>query len=141
MVGDAAVTLYDDLDGDEIIDLDLLKKVSNLPSWKVENLQGKIDLFVNFISFQEMEPEIVRNYLEQVSRLDADWILLRNMREGKQVRSDNAIGVRKPVRTENYLEILKGYSLVEKNVIPYGFKTADGYHSEIMLFKRNNKSS
>jgi hypothetical protein len=32
--------------------------------------------------------------------------------------------------------MLPNYKLVATNVWPYGFKTVDGYHSEIMLFKR-----
>lgn len=136
VIGTENVTLYDDLASDDVIDVDKLNRVSNLPAWEAENLRGKVDLFVNFISFQEMEPEIVSNYLNQVSRLGADWVLLRNMREGKQVSSNDNIGVNKPVLAEDYLKMLDDYYLVEKNVIPYGFKTTDGYHSEIMLFKR-----
>ena len=113
-----------------------MKKAAILPSWFIEKLQGKIDLFVNFISFQEMEPEIVQNYLDNVTRLQADWVLLRNMREGKQLRSQNRFGVDKPIFSEDYARMLPDYDLIETNVYPYGFKTVDGYHSELMLFKR-----
>ena len=61
-----------------------LKKFFSLPSWKIEALKGKIDLFVNFISFQEMEPFIVQNYIKHILRLKPKYILLRNLREGKQ---------------------------------------------------------
>ena len=37
--------------------IDTLSKLNFLPNWSIEKLVGKIDLFVNFISFQEMEPE------------------------------------------------------------------------------------
>lgn len=121
-------------DNDEIF-IDQLKKITVLPSWKIEALRGKIDLFVNFISFQEMEPEIVKNYLDNIDRLKAKWILLRNMREGKQLRSQHRFGVDKPIFSEDYEHMLPNYQLVTKNVIPFGFKTADGFHSEIMLFK------
>jgi putative sugar O-methyltransferase len=43
-----------------------------LPNWQMEALEGKIDLFVNFISFQEMEPAMVRNYLRHVARLNPE---------------------------------------------------------------------
>ncbi|GAB6069741.1 hypothetical protein JCM30760_08380 [Thiomicrorhabdus hydrogeniphila] len=134
--GEAEVSTYKDIQSLEQIELKTLKKAAILPSWCIEKLQGKIDLFVNFISFQEMEPEIVQNYLDNVTRLQADWVLLRNMREGKQLRSQNRFGVDKPIFSEDYARMLPDYDLIETNVYPYGFKTVDGYHSELMLFKR-----
>ena len=47
-----------------MINIKNLPKYSFLPNWEIENLVGDIDLFVNFISFQEMEPQIVKNYAE-----------------------------------------------------------------------------
>jgi putative sugar O-methyltransferase len=114
-----------------------LTKASVLCSWQIEKLQGSIDLFVNFISFQEMEPHIVKNYFKHVKRLYARWILLRNMREGKQVRKNNSsVGVDTPILSDDYLEMLPEYELVERNVLPFGFKTVDDFHSELMLLRR-----
>lgn len=113
-----------------------LQKASVLNSWQIEQLSGDIDLFVNFISFQEMEPEIVQNYLEHVKRLNAKWLLLRNMREGKQLRSQHRFGVETPILTEDYIRMVGGYELVDSNVMPFGYKTVDNFHSEILLFKR-----
>lgn len=113
-----------------------LKRITTLPSWSIERLQGKIDLFVNFISFQEMEPPIVQNYLNHVSRLEADWVLLRNMREGKQKRTAQSVGVEQPIYAEDYVAMLPNYQLIATNVLPFGFKTVDGFHSELMLFQR-----
>lgn len=135
-VGRECVTDYAVVADADKIDIEQLKKISVLPSWEIEKLQGKIDLFVNFISFQEMEPDIVQNYLNNVTRLQADWILLRNMREGKPLKAQHRFGVDKPIFSEDYARMLPGYQLVETNVMPYGFKTVDGFHSEIMLFKR-----
>lgn len=136
MVGEDRVSRAEDVENLEEIHIDRLNQVSVLPSWKIEQLEGKIDLFVNFISFQEMEPDIVTNYLNQVTRLNADWIMLRNMREGKQLRTEHSIGVDNPIYSEDYVKMLPNYRLVENNVWPYGFKTVDDYHSEIMLFKK-----
>lgn len=119
------------------IEIDLLPVASALCSWQLENLQGEVDLFVNYISFQEMEPHIVNNYLDHVKRLGARWLLLRNIREGKQVRKDkNSVGVETPILTDDYLKMLPEYELVERNVLPYGYKTVDGFHSEILLLKK-----
>ncbi|MFA6700376.1 MAG: putative sugar O-methyltransferase [Thiomicrospira sp.] len=134
--GDNALTTYRDTAQQAQIQIDQLSAASVLPSWQIERLQGKIDLFVNFISFQEMEPDIVQNYLSHVTRLQAEWVLLRNMREGKQLRSQHRFGVDKPIFSEDYARMLIGYDLIDTNVMPFGFKTVDGYHSEIMLFKR-----
>lgn len=136
VVGQDNLSTYQSVYSKADIQINQLNKVSVLPSWVIEKLQGKIDLFVNFISFQEMEPDIVQNYLHHVNRLQADWVLLRNMREGKQLRSQHRFGVDKPIFSEDYERMLPNYELIEKNVIPYGFKTVDGFHSELMLFKR-----
>lgn len=136
IVGEDKVSTYQEVSQNASIELDQLKPMTVLPSWTIEQLQGKIDLFVNFISFQEMEPDIVQNYLYHVTRLQADWVLLRNMREGKQLRSQHRVGVNKPIFSEDYAQMLPDYELIEKNVIPFGFKTVDGFHSELMLFKR-----
>jgi hypothetical protein len=95
-----------------------------------------VDLFVNFISFQEMEPHIVKNYLGHVTRLGARWILLRNMREGKQLRKNDWVGVDTPILGDDYLAMLPAYELLERNVIPFGYQTVDGFHSELLLLKR-----
>ena len=118
------------------IDIESLPKAAVLCAWQIEKLRGQVDLFVNFISFQEMEPHIVHNYLGQVERLGTRWVLLRNMREGKQKRKTGGVGVETPITSEDYQDMLPAYDLVARNVHPYGYKTVDGFHSELMLFKR-----
>lgn len=122
-------------------------KISNLKPcnvfncWDIENIEGDIDLFVNFISFQEMEPDIVENYLHHVKRLHPKFILLRNIREGKQVKKHPGdIGVEIPILKDDYINMIKGgYSLMASSVIPYGYKTVDGFHSELLLFQSNHE--
>ncbi len=122
---------------DNSININKLKTITCLNSWQINNLKGKIDLFVNFVSFQEMEPNIVKNYLAKVCNLKPNFILMRNLREGKQKYSKNAVGVKKPILSSDYTRFLsKKYSLIEKNTEPFGYKTHDNYHSEILLFKK-----
>jgi len=124
---------------EEEIVIEKLPAITVLPPWYLEKLSGSIDLFVNFISFQEMEPDIVKNYLSHVIRLDAKWILLRNMREGKQKKTpENGIGVITPIISSDYIDMLPNYHLIDQNVIPYGYKTVDGFHSELLLFRRRS---
>ena len=123
----------------EII-IDDLNSCSIFNSWDIEKLEGTIDLFVNFISFQEMEPDIVENYLNHVKRLNTKWILLRNMREGKQIKKTQwGVGVEIPIIKDTYIKMIEDkYSLVATNVFPFGYKTVDGFHSELLLFKRKD---
>ncbi|WP_346891639.1 putative sugar O-methyltransferase [uncultured Roseibium sp.] len=114
-----------------------LPPLTVLPNWQVEALSGRIDVFVNFFSFQEMEPEVVANYLEHVDRLGPKWILLRNMREGKQERTDdNPVGVATPIKGPFYAEQLPNYVLRATDADIFGSTTADGFHSDLSVFER-----
>ncbi|HEY4319072.1 MAG TPA: putative sugar O-methyltransferase [Herbaspirillum sp.] len=105
--------------------------------WQLPNVTGKIDLFVNFISFQEMEPHVVQNYLQHVDRLSARFVLLRNLREGKAVKSEqHKYGVDQPILGSDYDALLPGYELMATNVYPFGYRTVDGFHSELRLYRR-----
>lgn len=136
LLGEEHLATYAQTAHIDSIQIDALPQTSALCSWQIEKLQGQVDLFVNFISFQEMEPHIVKNYLGHVTRLGARWILLRNMREGKQLRRHGSVGVDTPILGDDYVAMLPEYELVERNVIPFGFQTVDGFHSELFLLKR-----
>lgn len=123
--------------GRNVLPIQDLPMMSVLCSWQIERLVGSVDLFVNFISFQEMEPHVVANYLGHVQRLGARWILLRNLREGKQRRTSESIGVVDPVLGDAYIELLPGYELVERQTHPFGFETIDGFNSELILLRRS----
>ncbi len=73
-----------------------------LSAWHLPRLVGRADLFVNAFSFQEMEPHVVRNYAEQIARLDTDLVVSLNSRNGKPLRSESAIGVTEQV-TSNFI--------------------------------------
>jgi len=136
-VGPDNVTTYAETRDWEVIEIEALRPLSTLCAWQIERLCGKVDLFVNFISFQEMEPLIVQNYLRHVDRLAAKYVLLRNLREGKQIKTDQiAHGVETPILGGDYDNFLKNYDLVETNVHPFGYRTVDGFHSELRLYRR-----
>ncbi len=138
-VGADQVTTYAQTRDQAEIEIESLTPISVLCAWQIEKLRGNVDLFVNFISFQEMEPPIVQNYLNHVSRLNTRWVLLRNMREGKQLRKAGGwAGVDTPILSDDYLAMLPGYELVERNVHPFGYRTVDGYHSELLLLRRKD---
>lgn len=115
----------------------LKKKITCLCSWQIEKLVGKIDIFVNFISFQEMEPDVVKNYMKHVIRLSPKFILLRNLKEGKQKKTSKRNGVLRQIKKNDYIKYLKTkYILKNNNVRPFGFKTFDNFHSELLLFEK-----
>lgn len=120
------------------IDVDDLPSATVLNGWQIERLQGSVDLFVNFISFQEMEPSIVENYLRHVDRLGATWILLRNLREGKPVRTRTTVGVDEPILGADYARMLNSYELVDRSTARFGYRTVDGFHSEVLLMRRKD---
>jgi len=135
--GKDQVASFGDLQCRSSIEIADLPSFTVMCSWQLERLRGEIDLFVNFISFQEMEPEVVENYLNQITRLEAKWVLLRNMREGKQKKSAHSSGVRTPVVGDDYLRILKGYEVANRSSQPFGYETVDGFHSELILLTRS----
>ncbi len=136
VLGTDHVATYSQTANRNSIEIETLPQAAVLCSWQIEKLHGEVDLFVNFISFQEMEPHIVKNYLDHVTRLGTRWILLRNIREGKQLRKNDWVGVDTPILGDDYLAMLPEYELVERNVIPFGYQTVDGFHSELLLLKR-----
>jgi hypothetical protein len=58
------------------------------------------------------------------------------MREGKQLRKNDSVGVENPILGDDYLAMLPGYEPVERNMLPFGYRTVDGYHSELLLLRR-----
>ncbi|UTJ06365.1 putative sugar O-methyltransferase [Arcobacter roscoffensis] len=131
---------YGDLHKEEVLEIDKLKqsyKAVNLCSWQIEKLKGKIDLFVNFISFQEMEPDVVNNYCKYIRDLAPQFILLRNIQEGKKKRDEDTIyGVETPILGDDYDSFLPEYELKANDSEIFGFKTEDNFHSQLRLYVR-----
>jgi hypothetical protein len=135
-VGDSLATGYGATRGLSEIQIAELTPLSVLCPWQIEQLRGVVDLFVNFISFQGMEPEVVRNYLTQVRRLGGRCIVLRNIPEAKQKRqAGHLAGVETPIVGDDYLQMLPGYELVERGVQPFVCRTVNGFHSKLLLLR------
>ena len=112
------------------------------PNWDIENIKGNVDLFVNFISFQEMEPAVVKNYMDHVLALNPKWVLLRHIREGKpKLTEQNPIGVIEPTTPEIYTYLMPGYRNVTKDSTVFGTITADGFHSDVIVYSRTEKDA
>lgn len=138
--GEDAIVGYSETRGRSVLDIAQMRKMhraATLASWQLPVLNGKVDLVVNFISFQEMEPAVVRNYLAQADRLGSQFVLLRNLREGKaKAAASTDVGVVDPIKGEMYDDYLQGYRLLACNTVPFGYRTVDGFHSELRLYER-----
>ncbi len=125
-----------DLEVIDVVEMSKKYKAMVLCSWQLPRLQGVFDLFVNYISFQEMEPEVVQNYAKHVNRLVKSYILLRNQRSGKQVaKKPGDFGVLEPVTREHYLEFFSGFDLVGVDSKTFG-EEKGGFASEVMVLRR-----
>jgi len=106
--------------------------------WQLPHLVGEVDLFVNYHSFAEMEPDVVKNYCRLIRQLQARYILLRNLREGKQVmKLAGKYGVKTPILGKDYDKYFPEYKIAGVNTIPFGFKTEDEFHSEVRLYMKS----
>jgi len=126
-----------DLETININEISKKYKVIILCPWQLPKLIGDFDLFANFISFQEMEPEIVNNYINQISRLNPKHIILRNLREGKEQKGQNIVfGVVKPMMLDEMITAFKNYKLIAKDVLSFGEIKIDNFHSELAYLTR-----
>jgi len=121
----------------ETIQISDLNGLHVRPNWDIQNLNGPIDLFVNYHSFQEMEPRVVKRYLDEIFRLKPSYLLLRNIREGKQKKVANGLGVETPTTSQDYVDWLSTeFKLIGQDSQTFGFVTADNFHSELSLWKQ-----
>jgi len=77
-------------------------------------------LFMNHTSFQEMEPDVVANYLRTVNK-SVDHVFMNNNIVGKEVaKRPGAPGVITPTTLEHYKEGLKKFDLIfsERRLTP-----------------------
>jgi putative sugar O-methyltransferase len=92
----------------------LLKgKVQMLGNWKFPLIEKiKFDIFWNAASFGEMEPNIVKNYLNYVIN-SCRFIYLLQARYGKE--STQSTGVVTPITFNDYKNMLKNYQLIKES--------------------------
>ncbi|MBI4183315.1 MAG: putative sugar O-methyltransferase [Proteobacteria bacterium] len=88
-------------------------KIYILGAWQFPQIATiSVDLFWNAGSFQEMEPEVVGNYLGLV-RGSVGAVFLQQLMEGKEVAARPGVhGVLAPTTFEHYRRFLEGFDLV-----------------------------
>jgi putative sugar O-methyltransferase len=137
--GHEAVADYDYTREMPVIDIESLsetRRAAVLTSWQIPRIVGSVDLFVNFFSFQEMEPAHVENYAAFVNRLNPEFILLRNQRVGKELApAPGEVGVLEPTTREHYLRFFSGHTMIGCDAEVFGC-IKDGFESEVLLLRR-----
>jgi putative sugar O-methyltransferase len=86
-----------------------------LPNWRIGDVRGEFDVFVNSYSFQEMEPEVVERYVSDVADKKVPYVVSLNSKLGKPKASDdNEIGVIDPVTLDRIIAMFqeRGYTLL-----------------------------
>ncbi|HEV7652713.1 MAG TPA: putative sugar O-methyltransferase [Actinophytocola sp.] len=85
-----------------------------LPNWRLPDVRGPFDVFVNSFSFQEMEPHVVDHYVDVVSGLGVTYVVSLNSREGKRrATAGTEGGVLDPVTSDRIVEMFgtRGYEV------------------------------
>ena len=81
-----------------------------LAPWMIDLIyKDSIDLFINVFSFQEMEPWLVKNYLDKALKFTKKHIYLLNLKKGHFITEKKGQhGVLKQTLKEDYIEFLSG---------------------------------
>lgn len=124
----------------EVIDIEQLRKTYKaavLCPWQLPKVKGNFELAVNYISFQEMEPDVVQNYISYITALTSHYVLLRNSRYGKETADQvKSGGVLKLTVRQNYIDYLTQFKLMAIDSNTFGWVLPNGFESEAMVFKR-----
>ncbi|EMO77948.1 sugar O-methyltransferase domain protein [Leptospira kirschneri str. 200801925] len=103
-------------------------KVLFFGNWRFPILKNmKIDLFWNAASFQEMEPDVVSNYLSIVNESAKAVFLQQTMGGKEEATKKGQHGVLKATTLKDYQKNLKHFKLtnIEASLTPFG--TLNGY--------------
>jgi putative sugar O-methyltransferase len=86
-----------------------------LPNWRLTDVSGPFDVFVNTYSFQEMEPPVVDHYAEAIADKQVTYVLSLNSILGKpKAAAGKDGGVLDPVTSTTIIKLFeqRGYSLL-----------------------------
>lgn len=123
----------------DIQDMAVNYRAAVICPWQLPSLTGVCDLFLNFISFQEMEPNVVNNYIDLILRHEPRFILLRNSRHGKVLATESQpIGVIDPVTTEAMIQRFTDFQMIGRDAQVFGDQSRTGGHfvSEVICLQR-----
>jgi putative sugar O-methyltransferase len=140
VLGDEAVLGYAESRTMDVLDLDALRESYRavvICPWQLPRVRGAVDLFANFMSFQEMEPPVVTRYCELVEPLTERFVLLRNSATGKQQVTAGRLGVLEPVTTDFVVEQFGDFAELARDAWVHGEESPDGsFRSEVVVLER-----
>jgi putative sugar O-methyltransferase len=102
-----------------------------LPNWRIRDVRGKFDVFVNAFSFQEMEPNVVEHYIDAVAEVGVEHVVSLNSRNGKpkvDERGDSPCGgVIEQVKSQMIVDLFnaRGYQLQGRYNTPLTYLGAE----------------
>ena len=125
----------------DTIDLTALKKRYKavvLCPWQLPKLTGQVDMFANFMSFQEMEPDVVHNYIKGVQPLVSGYALIRNSALGKKIaKGAGDVGVIEQVKTAFIRDEFDAFECLAADSFVYGEENETRtYQSEVLVLRR-----
>jgi len=113
-------------------------KIYIFGAWHFPLLKNyKLDLFWNCASFQEMEPDVVANYLSFVNDSAKDVFLLEKMNGKETAEEAGTKGVLNPVTIEDYKKGLSNFKIksIQQALHPDGNPMWNGYEESFWIRK------
>lgn len=108
--------------------------------WQLPKVKGSFELFVNASSFQEMEPEVLDNYISYINKLVTGHLLLKNSVVGKRpATNENDVGVQKTIKREDYLRAFSHFELIASNAKAFGH-VYKNFVADVMILKKRKDS-
>lgn len=83
-----------------------------LPNYRIDDLDGEFEVFVNSFSFQEMEPAVVEHYIQKVCSKGITYAVSLNSRLGKpKAKKAGDWGALDPVTSARIIEMFDAQGL------------------------------
>jgi len=98
---------------------DVKGKIFIFGAWMISELEDlKYDLFWNSASFQEMEPNVVLNYLSFVNKQTKKFVFLNERMKGEEKVNSGQVGCLDPVTIEHYKKGLTNFKIQDMTNAP-----------------------
>ncbi|MCK5684446.1 putative sugar O-methyltransferase [bacterium] len=141
LIGEENVLTYEKSRDFDFIDVEEISKkyrCAVICPWQLPKLRGDFDLFVNFISFQEMEPLVVKNYINIIQKHTKKYVLTRNSKFGKNISAKPTdVGVIDQVTLDYILSEFNDFELIARDFKIFGEFSGKNI-SELAILKRKD---
>jgi len=106
-------------------------KIFIFGNWKIPEVTNLVyDLFWNAASFQEMEPEVVLNYLNYINRQTTKYVFLQENMKGMPITSEEGkLGVLKQTTLQHYKMGLENFHMQDLSKAIHLHTFSSGYEN------------